>query len=154
MTCHLGQMLCFTMGYMPICVVCVSAVVRKSRFCPSPPLARSVRGSREGWASAFWPRLMNRSFFGLLRPSLLRPSLLPPSSAPASFGNNGPRRGRWASGAPQRTLGRPARSRPATGDVTTTDRYLLLRVVCGPSVAKKGLRANCRSTCRSSALPR
>ena len=38
MTCYLGQMLCFTMGYMLICVVCVSAVVRKSRFFPSPPL--------------------------------------------------------------------------------------------------------------------
>ena len=37
-TCYLGQMLCFTMGYMLICVVCVSAVVRKSRFFPSPPL--------------------------------------------------------------------------------------------------------------------
>ena len=44
--------------------------------------------------------------------------------------------------APQRTLGRPARSRPATGDVTATDRYVLLSVVFGPSVAKKGLRAS------------
>jgi hypothetical protein len=30
----------------------------------------------------------------------------------------------------------------ATGDVTATDRNMLLRVVCGPSVAKKGLRAS------------
>ena len=48
----------------------------------------------------------------------------------------------WASRAPQRTLGRAARSRPATGNVTATDRYVLLIVVCGPSVAKKGLRAS------------
>ena len=36
--------------------------------------AHLLRGSREGWARAFLPRLMNRSFFGLLRASLLRPS--------------------------------------------------------------------------------
>ena len=30
----------------------------------------------------------------------------------------------------------------ATGDVTATDRYVLLRVVFGPSGAKKGLRAS------------
>ena len=80
---------------------------------------------------------MKRSFF-----ALLFFGLLPPSSAPASFGNNGAPGGRWACRAPQRTLGRPARSRPATGDVTATDRYVLLRVVFGPSVAKKGLRAS------------
>ena len=68
--------------------------------------------------------------------------LLPPSSAPASFGNNGAPGGRWAFTRSTRTLGRPARSRPATGDVTATDRYVLLRVVFGPSVAKKGLRAS------------
>ena len=75
--------------------------------------------------------------------ALLFVGLLPPSSAPASFGNSG---ARSAAGgpqrAPQRALGRPARSRPATGDVTATDRYVLLRVVFGPSVAKKGLRAS------------
>ena len=80
---------------------------------------------------------MKRSFF-----ALLFFGLLPPSSAPASFGNNGAPGGRWACRDPQRTLGRPARSRPATGDVPATDRYVLLRVVCGPSVAKKGLRAS------------
>ena len=60
---RLCQMLCFTMGYMLICVVRVSAVVRKSRFFPSPPLSRShvlrrefevirTRGERSrSWAS-------------------------------------------------------------------------------------------------------
>ena len=80
---------------------------------------------------------MKRSFF-----ALLFFGLLPPSSAPASFGNNGAPGGRWPQRAPQRALGRPARSRPATGDVTATDRYVLLRVVFGPSGAKKGLRAS------------
>ena len=43
MTCYLGHWLCFTMGYMLIlCVVCVSAVVRKSRFFPPPPLAEAA----------------------------------------------------------------------------------------------------------------
>ena len=80
---------------------------------------------------------MKRSFF-----ALLFFGLLPPSSAPASFGNNGAPGGRWAFTRSTRTLGRPARSRPATGDVTAIDRYVLLKVVCGPSVAKKGLRAS------------
>ena len=35
---RLCQMLYFTMGYMLICVIRISAVVRKSRFFPSPPL--------------------------------------------------------------------------------------------------------------------
>ena len=74
--------------------------------------------------------------------ALLFFGLLPPSSAPASFGNNGAPGGRWPQRAPQRALGRPARSRPATGDVTATDRYVLLRVVLRPSGAKKGLRAS------------
>ena len=83
---------------------------------------------------------MNRSFFGLLRASLLRPStpffgtcfVWQQRGAPRQVGLT----------RSTRTLGRPARSRPATGDVTATDRYVLLRVVCGPSVAKKGLRAS------------
>ena len=113
-----------------------------------------VRGSREGWARAVLPRLMNRSFFGLLRASLLRPSTpffgtcfvwqqrVRASRKDAltaglpTAGPGGPQR------APQRALGRPARSQPATGDVTATDRYVLLRFVFGPSVAKKGLRAS------------
>jgi len=74
--------------------------------------------------------------------ALLFFGLLPPSSAPASFGNNGAPDGRWASTRSTARLGRPARSRPATGDVTATDRYVLLRVVFGPSGAKKGLRAS------------
>ena len=80
---------------------------------------------------------MKRSFF-----ALVFFGLLPPSSAPASFGNNGAPGGRWAFTRSTRTLGRPARSWPATGDVTAIDRYVLLKVVCGPSVAKKGLRAS------------
>ena len=43
MTCHLGQMLCFTMGYMLICVVRVSVVVRKSRFLSPLYRTREVR---------------------------------------------------------------------------------------------------------------
>ena len=74
-------------------------------------------------------RFSSSAFYPLLR-HLLR---LATTGLPAA---GGPSR------APQRTLGRPARSRPATGDVTATDRYVLLRVVCGPSVAKKGLRAS------------
>ena len=73
--------------------------------------------------------MSSSAFYPLLR-HLLR---LATTGLPAA---GGPSR------APQRTLGRPARSRPATGDVTATDRYVLLRVVCGPSVAKKGLRAS------------
>lgn len=80
------------------------------------------------------------TFFGLLRASLLRPST--PFFGTCFVWQQRATRGRWASRAPQRTLGRPARSRPATGDVTATDRYVLLRVVYGPSVAKKGLRAS------------
>ena len=80
---------------------------------------------------------MKRSFF-----ALVFFGLLPPSSAPASFGNNGAPGGRWAFTRSTRTLGRPARSRPATGNKTATDRFVHLRVVCGPSVAKKGLRAS------------
>ena len=71
-------------------------------------------------------------FFGLL--PLLRHLLRLATAGRSAAG--GPQR------APQRPLGRPARSRPATGDVTATDRYVLLRVVFGPSVAKKGLRAS------------
>ena len=74
--------------------------------------------------------------------ALLFFGLPPPSSAPASFGNNGAPGGRWAFTRSTRTLGRPARSRPATGNKTATDRFVHLRVVCGPSVAKKGLRAS------------
>lgn len=81
-----------------------------------------------------------QSFFGLLRASLLRPST--PFFGTCFVWQQRATRGRWASRAPQRTLGRPARSRPATGDVPATDRYVLLRVVYGPSVAKKGLRAS------------
>ena len=79
----------------------------------------------------FWPssRFSSSAFYPLLR-HLLR---LATAGLPAA---GGPQR------APQRPLGRPARSRPATGDVTATDRYVLLKVVCGPSVAKKGLRAS------------
>ena len=82
----------------------------------------------------------SKSFFGLLRASLLRPST-PFFGTCFVWQQRGPRR-QVSSRAPQRTLGRPARSRPATGDVTATDRDVLLRVVCGPSVAKKGLRAS------------
>ena len=45
---RLCQMLCFTMGYMLICVVRVSAVVRKSRFFPSPPLELLCTVQEEG----------------------------------------------------------------------------------------------------------
>ena len=81
----------------------------------------------------FWPssRFSSSAFYPLLR-HLLR---LATTGLPTA-GPGGPQR------APQRALGRPARSRPATGDVTATDRYVLLRVVFGPSVAKKGLRAS------------
>ena len=79
----------------------------------------------------FWPssRFSSSAFYPLLR-HLLRLATAGRSAV------GGPQR------APQRALGRPARSRPATGDVTATDRYVLLRVVFGPSVAKKGLRAS------------
>ena len=60
----------------------------------------------------------------------------PPSARRCEVGLHPPARSR------ERPLGRPARSRPATGDVTAIDRYVLLKVVCGPSVAKKGLRAS------------
>jgi hypothetical protein len=79
----------------------------------------------------FWPssRSSSSAFYPLLR-HLLR---LATTGLPTA---GGPQR------APQRRLGRPARSRPATGDVTATDRYVLLRVVFRPSGAKKGLRAS------------
>ncbi len=84
---------------------------------------------------------MNRSFFGLLRACLLRP-FYPLLRHLLRLAKRGSRREVSLTRAPQRTLGRPARSRPATGNVTATDRYVLLRVVFGPSVAKKGLRAS------------
>ena len=45
MTCYLGQMLCFTMGYMLICVVCVSAVVLEKFDFSRPPLYQDPRGA-------------------------------------------------------------------------------------------------------------
>ena len=41
MTCHLGQMLCFTTGYMLICVICVSAVDAVYNY-GRPPLSLKV----------------------------------------------------------------------------------------------------------------
>ena len=95
-------------------------------------------GVSEAWARAF---LMTADEKMLLRDSLLRPST-PFFGTCFVWQQRGSRRQVSLTRAPQRTLGRPARSRPATGDVTATDRYVLLRVVFGPSVAKKGLRAS------------
>ena len=108
--------------------------------------------TREGWARAFWPRLMNRSFFGLLRASLLRPST-PFFGTCFVWQQRGSRR--------QVSLTRStAYARPAGAVTASHWRCDCDRSLCAPEsrlwavCREERPTGKCRSTCRSSALQR
>ena len=125
---------------------------RSRRATRGPLYNPLLRGSREEWARAFWPRLMNRSFFGLLRPSLLRPST-------PFFGTCFV----WQQRGAARQVGltrSTAYARPAGAVTASHWRCDCDRSRCAPEsrlwavCREERLMVKCRSTCRSSALPR
>ena len=111
-----------------------------------------LRGSREGWARAFLPRLMNRSFFGLLRASLLRPST-PFFGTCFVWQQRGSRR--QVASTRSTACARPAGAVTASHWRCDCDRSL-----CAPESrlwavwCEERPTGKCRSTCRSSALQR
>ena len=112
----------------------------------------ALRGSREGWARAFLPRLMNRSFFGLLRASLLRPST-PFFGTCFVWQQRGSRR--QVASTRSTACARPAGAVTASHWRCDCDRSL-----CAPESrlwavwCEERPTGKCRSTCRSSALQR